>query len=477
MNIGKWKRPVVIAGCVLVAMIGVILLGSRFSVDADAFKPQFETDASDPLGLRVSVGGGLRAAFNGDVVLYARDLRVRNSEGAEVLSAERATVAVAVLPLLLKKSHIHRITVTRPKISVERGRDGVLNWARRVEPRGTPPVLARARVSLSGGSVHYKNEVSGYVLRATGVNVELRDLRKQDRKGPNPIAKYSFRGKLGCRELQTATVSVTDVRVAASARNGTVVFDPVAAQVFGGKGLASLRAELSDSVPEYRLRCTLSEFRIEGCLRTLSADTIATGAMDFAANVALRGWKPDEWTRTVEGDVILRGQQIKMHGHDLDKEFSRFASSQSFDIADVGSFFFVGPLGIMATKGFDFARLIGHSEGGTPIRSFVSSWDVKNGGLQANDVAMATSKNRLALRGRLDFVQERFDSVTIALVDKDGCAKVRQELRGTFRKPELTKPTILGSLIGPAKKVVTTVIDLLPGKCTPFYEGSVKHPD
>lgn len=41
----------------------------------------------------------------------------------------------------------------------------------------------------------------------------------------------------------------------------------------------------------------------------------------------------------------------------------------------------------------------------------------------AQDVAMATKQNRVALKGGLDFVNERFDNVTIALIDARGCVK------------------------------------------------------
>lgn len=54
---------------------------------------------------------------------------------------------------------------------------------------------------------------------------------------------------------------------------------------------------------------------------------------------------------------------------------------------------------------------------------------------QAQDVAMTTDKNRIALRGKLDFVNEQFDDVTIALIDAKGCAKVKQTIRGRFEKP------------------------------------------
>jgi hypothetical protein len=81
------------------------------------------------------------------------------------------------------------------------------------------------------------------------------------------------------------------------------------------------------------------------------------------------------------------------------------------------------------------------------------------------------------LQGKLDFVGQRFDSVFVAVVDEDGCATVRQELRGTFREPELTKPGVLTALLGPARSVVAKAKDILPGgSCTVFYAGSIPPP-
>ena len=429
-----WKVAAVVAG-VLAGLVCLSLFGSGFSVDAEPYKSRFEADASGPLGMKVSVRGRLGIAFTGDLVLVLRDVHVRNTAGAEVLSAERATIAVAVLPLLYKQHHIRRVELTRPRVAIERGGDGILNWARRAKPRGTIPSVVGARLSLARGTVRYKDDATGTVLEATDVNAVARPKKR------------------------------------------TLEFDPITMNLFGGKGRASLRADVSDSIPRYRLRCSLSRFRVDECLRTLSPDSIATGTMDFAANVSSTGRTSDDWAKGLEGDVVLRGQEIELHGRDLDKDFSRFESSQNLDLTDVGSFFFVGPLAMVVTKGYDFARLVRRSGGRTHIRAVISSWDVRNGSLKAKDVALATSKNRVALRGNLDFARQRFDSMTVAVIDKDGCAKVRQELRGTFKEPELTKPMILWSILGPARKVVTRVVGLLPGKCEVFYAGSVEHPE
>ena len=90
---------------------------------------------------------------------------------------------------------------------------------------------------------------------------------------------------------------------------------------------------------------------------------------------------------------------------------------------------------------------------------------------------MATKQNRIALKGRINFVNERFDDVTIALIDARGCARVQQKIRGPFRKPVVEKPSVLMSLAGPALNLLKQARDLFTGgKCKVFYTGSVPAP-
>jgi hypothetical protein len=92
-------------------------------------------------------------------------------------------------------------------------------------------------------------------------------------------------------------------------------------------------------------------------------------------------------------------------------------------------------------------------------------------------VAMATRENRLALKGSFNFVNERFDDVTIALIDSRGCAKVKQKIRVSFRKPVVEKPSTLESLAGPALNLYNKARAFFPGgKCKVFYTGSVPAP-
>jgi len=181
--------------------------------------------------------------------------------------------------------------------------------------------------------------------------------------------------------------------------------------------------------------------------------------------------------QTARGRVALRGKNLTLIGRDLDREFSRFESSQNFSLVDAGAFFFAGPFGLVVTKGYDFGNLFRDSGASSRIRTLVSDWKVEHGVAHAEDVAMATDENRVALKGELDFPNERFHDVVVALVDAKGCVEARQEITGSFGKPVAEKPNTLKSLAGPVLKLLRKGRELFPGgECDAFYAGSVAPP-
>ena len=64
----------------------------------------------------------------------------------------------------------------------------------------------------------------------------------------------------------------------------------------------------------------------------------------------------------------------------------------------------------------------------------------------ATDCALATHHNRVALKGKLDLVSERYDYVIVALLNDKGCAKFKQSIRGSFGSPEIGAVSAVGSL-------------------------------
>ncbi|MCW8859023.1 MAG: AsmA family protein, partial [Deltaproteobacteria bacterium] len=65
----------------------------------------------------------------------------------------------------------------------------------------------------------------------------------------------------------------------------------------------------------------------------------------------------------------------------------------------------------------------------------------------------------------------------LALIDNEGCTKVRQTLQGSFHDPQVEQPSVLRSLASPVEKILQMGRDLFPGgECELFYSGSVAPP-
>ncbi len=259
--------------------------------------------------------------------------------------------------------------------------------------------------------------------------------------------------------------------------NGEITLKGDKLTYFGGKCSGRVVTSISGGMHRYFVILNLLNFRIEKYLSTFLPNTIAKGPMNFTANLYLQGDTADELKRSAKGFVTLSGSNLELFGSDLDKEFERVESSQNFNLFDAGAYYLIGPLGLVATKGYSFANILKSAGGTTNIGRLYSSWQVEGGTALADDVAMATKKYRLALNGRIDFAGERYDNVNLAIVDSKGCAIIVQKLTGTFKKPVAQNPSVIRALAGPAINLIKKGKELVTwGKCDVYYNGSVPAP-
>jgi AsmA protein len=461
------------------ALIGLLVLSAvalRLFGDVNAYKPQLEVAASGVLGMEVSIGGRLGIGFFPGLLVTLEDVQIRN-RGVDVASAKEASLGIDLLPLFQREVRIDKIALKHFRVSIERGRDGMLNVEKPESAGGTLPVLDLAKVSLSDGTILYTNKLSGEGIAAGNCSLDVRRLGLSGGKSSDLMKNLSFSAKLSCAEIRKNDFTVSDLKFSADGKNGVFDLKPVTMGIFGAQGMGSIRADFSGTVPRYQVSYSLPQFHVEEFFKILSPLQVAEGSMDFSATLSMQGKTVDEMRQTAEGAISLRGKNLTLNGSDLDREFARFESSQNFNLVDVGAFFFAGPVGLVVTKGYDFASIFQGSGGRSEIRTLVSDWKVERGVAHAQDVAMATNKNRIVLQGALDFANEQFNHVSIALIDAKGCATVRQKIHGSFQKPVVEKPSILRSLTGPALNFLKKGRDLLSGgECEVFYAGSVAPP-
>ena len=155
-----------------------------------------------------------------------------------------------------------------------------------------------------------------------------------------------------------------------------------------------------------------------------------------------------------------------------------FIQSQRFNLVDLGAFMVLGPLGPVLTRSYDFSRLVYSAQGGSSeIRQLVSLWEIDAGRAVARDVALATGKSRIAMKGEVDIGTRSFRKLAVAVIDANGCALVRQEINGSFDNPQVEKPSFIESAAGPIINIFKGTAKLITGeKCEVFYNCSVAAP-
>lgn len=463
----------------IAALIGTVVIAAlalNIFVDVNAYKTRLEATAAGALGMEVKVDGRLGIGFFPGLLVTLHDVHIGN-RGMDVAFAKEARLGVDLLPLLHKEVRIRSLALKQPGISIERDAAGKFNFVKPGTAGMTLLAQYLTKISLSDASLLYTDKQSSEVFEASDCSLDLKQRRLTAKAQPDIMKQISFTAELACGEARRNDFAVSDFKFSATANKGVIDLKPVTLYLFGAQGSGSIHADFSGVVPSYHVDFSLPQFNIEEFFKTRVSQKVGEGPMDFTANLSMEGETAKKIRQTAKGKILLRGENLMVNGTDLDEAFARFESSQHFNLVDVGAIFFAGPVGLVVTKGYNFANLLRESAGHSRIHKLISEWKVEHGVAQAEDVAMATDKNRIALQGGLDFVNEKFDDVTVALIDARGCVKVKQTIRGSFHKPDVEKPSVLKSLTGPVLKLLEKGRDNLSGEeCEVYYAGSVAAP-
>lgn len=459
----------------ILAITLALLLGIR------AFKPRIEAVASQAVGMDVRIRGRMGIDFIPGFAISMKDVRVRN-KGADVATIEKMKIGLELVPLARGEVRIIRVEVVKPVISLVRYRNGTFN-VEKPRPAPSEKPLAVPTSSVSQGTLVFTDKISGEKIEIDGFDLSMRNLSYSAIDNAKPLKNMSFTGDIKCRTIKVSNFALENVAMKAAVGKGIFDISPVTMSVFGGHGKASMHVDFTGASPRYRISCTLSQFRIEDLVREFSPKNIPAktmgGLTDFSADLTAKGKSVEEVKRSLSGDVSLKGENLMLNSIDVDALISKFERSQSFNLVDVGAFFLAGPFGPLLTKSYNFGRLYEESRGGNGgIKKLVSTWKVKKGIAEATDVALASNKHRMAMKGGLNFINDRFVDVTVAVLDKRGCAVYSQKVQGSFSQPQVEKVSIFTSIAGSVSKALKDVWKFIEReKCEPFYSGSVAQPE
>ncbi len=472
MNATRATKRILAGG---LAVLFLLAASALFLFGIDSCKPGIETAASEAAGMEVRIGGKLTVSLF-PLGLSARNVRVTGGAG-QILAVERLGVALELLPLLRGQFRISGCSLAGPSAAIVKEKDGRYNFAKGVgKPPGRAPggAFRLKDFRLSDGSLVYRDERTGKTTELKGLQLALRDLSLAGSAG-GFLKNLSFTGTAAWREVTRNAFRIGGASGAVKAGQGVLLLDLPILEVFGARGEGSLRVDAAGTDIEYRISLKAPNADFGKLTGSFGADRLIGGRGDLFFSLTVKEKEGRILPGGTDGMVSLRGSDLTTPTVDLEKVLSSYAATQEFNLADVGAYFIAGPLGSAALSAYRYGDLYYRTRGGQgAIRQFVSRWQIKNGIADAVDCALATRTIRVALKGKLDFTTERYDGITVAILDERGCAKFTQGISGPFGSP---RAGALGSLAGPVLSLYRKAERFAQGgKCEPFYRGSLPHP-
>ena len=469
------KKTILIAGGVILAVIVLVILALLFG--PKALRSRIEAIASKALGMDVHVRGEVSVSLFPALGASLADIRVTNG-GSDVATVAGMKMGLKLLPLITGRVRISRIELVKPAVSILRQKDGTLNI--RTPRVKWPEVLtALKKLTVSQGSMLFKDLRSGGGTVLEGVDITAGNISAGRTPGGGLLKTLSLNGDVRCRTIKAGDLAMTDLVVRVAGRNGVFDVSDARMNVFGGPGNGTLHADFTGAEPQFRIVLAVKQLKIEHLLQESPNAKNMEGLADLSADLTARGKTLVEAKRSLSGQASLIGENIVVNGIDIDDLIMSLLRSRRFSLVDVGAFFLAGPLGPALTRGYRFADLFQDSRGGKGvIAKLVSVWKVENGVAEAVDVAMATKKRRVAMKGGLNFNDNRFEDVIVAVVDQHGCAALTQKVRGPFDRPEVGNINVFKSLTSPLTNLLKSAVKLFSNKpCEVFYSGSVAPPE
>ena len=470
MKANMKKALFILGGSAVALVLAAVIFVLTFNINS--YKPRIEAAASGAIGMTVGINGNMKLTLFPGAGVLLENILIKNRD-ADVASIKKVEAGIKLLPLLWREVHIQQVGLINSTFFITKDRTGHFN----VE---TPDILSGSfeakKFFIRKGRLLYMDETSGIKTEVNDCDLAMNNFSAGEKAFPVSI---SFDGNLSCGEVKAEEFRISDVHVVIKARQGKFEAAPVTMTIFGGDGKGSIKGVMTGESPEYSVDFAVTKLRFEEVLGQFKQKRSTRGELDLRSHLAMKGKNADEITRTVQGEISLRGQDLFHEGLDLDIMLKKYERSQNFNLVDVGAFFVAGPLGTLLTKGYTFGSVYEESLGGnSTILKLVSDWKIKNGVAEAEDVALSTKQSRVALKGRLDFVNEQFDDVTVAVVDEKGCVRFSQKIHGPFGRPVVEKAGTLRSIAGPMLNLYSKTKKLLQGgSCEIFYAGSVKHPE
>ncbi|MFO7808076.1 AsmA family protein [Guyparkeria sp.] len=472
---------IVLAG-IAVGLILLAFVAARLW-SADELRERVTQQASDQLGLPVRVDGDISLRFWPFPTLHATEVRVGpgpDSGDDPVGEFEAISLSMRWWPLISGDLVPETLRLDAP---VARLTPGALEAVAARDPANDTrrddsfePLDLRIR----DGEIHWRTVAGDREMSINGLDLDLDNLHWQrPAEGEHPLAETSVNLTASVEAVRLNALHLTDVTLSGSAEDGAFASDDWQMTFLDSRGDGNATLDFRSSPPDATLYIAFNSLQLAKLPEQLAPAGSVSGSTDLSASLRSKA-EPGSLLRNLHGEVTLSGRDLRLRGVDLDAELADYRRTQRFSLVDAGAVIFLGPAALLATKGSDFVRMLdGTQDKQTRVVHLVSEWTIEEGTAGTRDVALSTPRNRVAAQASLDLPSRRINQATVAVVDRQGCPVVTQEVHGSFDAPQVEEPNLVEALLGAPIGLLKRGLDAISRgdeSCEVFYAGSVAAP-
>ena len=491
---------------VVFALIIVALVVAVSMVDLNKYKPQIEKAVKENSGYEMKIDGDIATSFS-PIGISISKVEIKNPQimsNQKFFDMDKLSVAIELKPLLKKEIKVKYIVLNNLNLDIKKLKNGKFNFD--LLKKETNAKNATNATNAKKGEKEEKGEkaklpmVNVKEIRIKNANINFQDLNtKSSAKvekidiavnnikfdpSKKTLQAISFDADTKIAQILYDRYKLQDITVALNMKDAIATLNNMKLSAYGSLATAKGKLNLNEKIPVLDLEADVPKLNLENYSKEFLNKDILSGFVKVHKKFRLSLGDVNTIKRTLKGGFLIDGQGVSVKGIDLDKMLSTYKSSKKMDIKSLGSSLVSGPLNALLS-GKGLSSMVGGKDSGTTLlkRVYVKV-NIAKGIANLSDVAIATGKNRVAVKGKLDILRERFLGVQLGVLDAKNCAKISQTIEGTFDKPKIK---VNASTVESTVKTVSSLLSSFgvkvpkmptqkQGKCKVFYNGVVKQP-
>jgi len=469
----------------LVILLGVIVVGLVIAVsmvDLNEYKPKIEKAVKDASGYDLKIDGKIGVSLS-PIGVSIRKVSVTNPKKGTFAKLGSFDIAVELMPLLKKEIKINYVTLSDLDLNIKKLKNGKFNYEVAGQKNSTKkvtkaenkkdtklPLINVTEVRLRNANVTYSDVKTKSIAKLKNINIVINDIELNPAK--KKLQSIAFRGKVKIDKITYDKYIIDNTNLTFAMKNAIADISSMSYSIFNSDASGKARVDLNGKNPKIRFEQKIKNLKLVNFSKIVLNRDLFDGETNADVKLSFVAGDLNLIKKTLAGNMLLDGQKVTLKGYDLDKIAKTYNSAKDAKNMKKAN------LGAILTNVAN-ANISG---GTTAIEHLHVKIDISKRVAILSDIAVATLKNRVAIKGSTNIVSEKLNNVQIGLLDNKGCAKFSQTIQGTFSKP----------VIKVDESMVTTVVNTVSsffgkvaniggtkkanGPCKVFYNGVVKQP-